>query len=51
MFLLESGVFMYYVCKGFSGVGTYRCVPIRKVSSFQRVLCTGFNGRCVPIVL
>ena len=21
-----------------------RCVPIREVSSFQRVLCTGFNG-------
>ena len=20
------------------------CVPIREVSSFQRVLCTGFNG-------
>ena len=29
------------------------CVPIREVSSFQRVVCTGFNGvetwRCVPI--
>ena len=27
--------------------------PIREVSSFQRVVCTGFNGvgarRCVPI--
>ena len=21
-----------------------RCVPIREVSLFQRVLCTGFNG-------
>ena len=20
------------------------CVPIREVTSFQRVLCTGFNG-------
>ena len=20
------------------------CVPIREVSSFQRVICTGFNG-------
>ena len=25
-------------------VGTQRCVPIREVSSFQRMLCTGFNG-------
>ena len=29
------------------------CVPIREVSSFQRVVCTGFDGvgtqRCVPI--
>ena len=23
--------------------GEGRCVPIREVSSFQRVLCTGFN--------
>ena len=23
---------------------TCRCVPIREVSSFQRVLCTGFDG-------
>ena len=21
-----------------------KCVPIREVSSFQRVICTGFNG-------
>ena len=28
----------------YNGVGTRRCVPIREVSSFQRVLCTGFNG-------
>ena len=26
------------------GIGTRRCVPIREVSSFERVLCTGFNG-------
>ena len=30
-----------------------RCVPIREVSSFQMVVCTGLNGvgtwRCVPI--
>ena len=25
-------------------LGTRRCVPIREMSSFQRVLCTGFNG-------
>ena len=24
-------------------------LQVRMVSSFQRVLCTGFNGRCVPI--
>ena len=35
------------VCMGecvFNGVGTWRCVPIREVSSFQMVLCTVFNG-------
>ena len=26
-----------------NGVETYRCVPIRKVSSFQRVVCIGFR--------
>ena len=25
-------------------LGPERCVPIREVSSFQRVVCTGFNG-------
>ena len=25
-------------------LGPRRCVPIRDVSSFQRVICTGFNG-------
>ena len=43
----------WYVQLDFIGVGTRRCVPIRDVSSFQRVVCTGFNGvgtrRCVPI--
>ena len=36
-----------------SSIWIRRCVPIREVSSFQRVVCTGFNGvgtcRCVPI--
>ena len=31
------------VCTCFNGVRTGRCVPIREVSSFQRVECTGFN--------
>ena len=25
-------------------LGPEKCVPIREVSSFQRVVCTGFNG-------
>ena len=29
---------------GPSGEGFIRCVPIREASSFQRVLCTYFNG-------
>ena len=29
--------FQRVVCTGFNGVGTLRCVPIREVSSFQRV--------------
>ena len=26
------------LCTGFNGVGTCRCIPIREVSSFQKVL-------------
>ena len=33
---LESEIYMV--------VGGVRCVKIREVSSFQRVVCTGFNG-------
>ena len=31
-------------CPHFRGCCVQACVPIREVSSFQRVLCTGFNG-------
>ena len=38
-----SGVFIsnVYTCTLFNRIGT---VPIKEVSSFQRALCTGFNG-------
>ena len=32
-----------YMYMYFNGVGTCSCVPIREVSSFQRVLSTGLN--------
>ena len=32
------------ICRGFNKVGTWKCVPIRKVSLFQKVVCTDFNG-------
>ena len=29
---------------------SWRCVPIREVSSFQRVVCTGFNPEDVSLL-
>ena len=37
-----EGVSLLERCPHFRGC--CRCVPIREVSSFQRVLCTGFSG-------
>ena len=36
--LLERCPHFRGLCIGFNGVGTRRCVPIREVSSFQRVM-------------
>ena len=33
-----------WLAAGGDGVQLLRCVSIRDVFSFQRVLCTGFNG-------
>ena len=41
--IIESEESSFQLCTGFNGVGTCRCVPIREVSLFQMVICTGFN--------
>ena len=42
--LMSEGVTCMYSLQ--SNWDQKMCVPIREVSSFQRVLCTGFSGRC-----
>ena len=43
-------MYLLVLCTGFDEVGTRKCVPIREVSSFQRVLYTSWDLKMCPLI-